>query len=60
MSSNMAHQQFLIQVLSSLIGDYELQMTFMEKCIGDKLNPLSVELLKEDLNVRYERLSSKS
>jgi Zinc knuckle len=32
----------------------------MEKHIGDKLNPLSIDELKEDLNLRYERLSSKS
>jgi hypothetical protein len=35
-------------------------MTLMEKCIGDKLNPLSIDELKEDLNLRYERLSSNS
>jgi hypothetical protein len=50
----------LIQVLSSPTGDYKLQLTLTEKSIGDKLNPLLVEQLKEDLNLRYERLSSKS
>jgi Zinc knuckle len=35
-------------------------MTLMEKCIGNKENPLTIDELKEDLNLRYERLSSKS
>jgi gag-polypeptide of LTR copia-type len=60
MGSNMTDEQFLIQVLNSLSGDYKLQMTLMEKCIGNKENPLSTDELKEDLNLRYERFSSKS
>jgi hypothetical protein len=35
-------------------------MTLMEKRIGDKENLLSVDELKEDLILRYERLASKS
>ena len=46
--------------MSSLTNDYELQMTLMEKRIGDKMNPLLIDELKEDLNLRCERLSSKS
>ena len=60
MGSNMTDEQFLIQVLNSLTSDYELQMTLMEKRIGNKENPLTIDELKEDLNLRYERLSSKS
>jgi len=60
MGSNMTDEQFLIQVLNSLTGDYELQMMLMEKCIGNKENPLIIDELKEDLDLRYERLSSNS
>jgi hypothetical protein len=35
-------------------------MTLMEKRIGNKENQLSIDELKEDLNLRYERLLSKS
>jgi hypothetical protein len=35
-------------------------MKLMEKCIGNKENPLTIDELKEDLNLRYEILSSKS
>jgi hypothetical protein len=60
MGSNMTDEQFLIQVLNSLTGDYELQMTLMEKRIGNKKNPFTIDELKEDFNLRYERLSSNS
>ena len=60
MGSSMTDEQFLIQVLNNLTNDYELQMTLMEKRIGSKTNPLSIDELKEDLNLSYERLSSKS
>jgi Zinc knuckle len=60
MGSNMTDEQFLVQVLNSLTGNYKLQMTLMEKHIGNKENPLTIDELKEDLNLRYERLSSKS
>jgi Zinc knuckle len=35
-------------------------MTLLEKRIGDKVNLLSIYELKEDLKLRFERLSSKS
>jgi hypothetical protein len=40
MGSNMTDEQFHIQVEISLTGDYELQMTLMEKRISNKENPL--------------------
>jgi hypothetical protein len=52
MGSNMTDEQFLIQVLNSLTSDYELQMTLMEKRTGNKENPLTIDELKEDLNLR--------
>jgi gag-polypeptide of LTR copia-type len=60
MSSNMTDEQYLIKVLNSLTGDCELQMTLMEKRIGYKENLFTINGLKEDLNLRYERLSSKT
>jgi hypothetical protein len=35
-------------------------MLLLEKRIGNKENPLTIEELKEDLSLRFERLSSKS
>jgi gag-polypeptide of LTR copia-type len=59
MGSSMTDDQFMVQVLNSLTGDYELQMLLLEKRIGDKMNPLTIDELKEELNLRFERLSSK-
>jgi hypothetical protein len=56
----MTDEQFTNQDLNSLTSDWNLQMLFLEKRIGNKENPLSIDKLKEDLNLRYERLSSKS
>jgi gag-polypeptide of LTR copia-type len=59
MGSSMTDDQFIVQVLNSLTNDYELQMLFLEKQIGSKNSPLSNEDLKEELNLRFERLSMK-
>jgi hypothetical protein len=58
MGSAMTDDQFIVQVLNSLTSDYELQMLLLEKQIGNKENPLSIEELKEELNQRFERLST--
>jgi hypothetical protein len=47
----MTDDQFIVQVLNSLTSDYELQMLLLEKQIGNKDNPLSIEELKEELNL---------
>jgi len=49
----------MIQVLNSLTSDYDLQMLLLEKRIGNKDNPLTIDELKEELSLRFERLSSK-
>jgi hypothetical protein len=59
MGPDMTDEKFLIPFLISSTNDYELQMTLMETWIGDKMNPLCIDELKEDLNLRCERLSSK-
>ena len=42
-----------------MISDYELQVLLLEKRIGSKESPLTIEELKEELKLRFERLSSK-
>jgi gag-polypeptide of LTR copia-type len=60
MGSSMTDDQFMVQILNSLTGYYELQMLLLEKHIGNKENPLTIERLKEELNLRFERLLSKT
>jgi gag-polypeptide of LTR copia-type len=54
MGSNMTDDQFIVQVLNSLTSDYELQMLLLEEQVGNKDNPLSIEDLKEELNLQFE------
>jgi hypothetical protein len=56
----MTDDQFMVQVLNSLTNAYELQMLLLEKWIGSKENPLNIDELKEELSLRYERLSMKT
>jgi hypothetical protein len=57
MGSNMTDDQFIVQVLNSLTSDYELQMLLLEKQVGNKDNPFSIEDLKEELSLQFERMA---
>jgi hypothetical protein len=43
MGSFMTDDQFMLQVLNSSTNDYELQMLLLEKRIGSKENPLTID-----------------
>jgi gag-polypeptide of LTR copia-type len=58
--SSMTDEQFMIQILNSLTEEYELQMLLLEKRIVDVNNPVTIEELKEELTLRFERLTSKT
>jgi hypothetical protein len=60
MGSFMTDDQFMVQILNSLIDEYKLLMLLLEKRIRRKENPLTIDELKEELSLRYERLSMKS
>jgi hypothetical protein len=60
MGSYMTDDQIVTQVLNGLTNDYELQMLLLEKRIGSKENPLTIDELKEELSLRYERLLMKT
>jgi hypothetical protein len=45
-----------VHILNNLSKEYELQVLLMEKCIGSTVDPLSVEDLRADLNLQFERL----
>jgi hypothetical protein len=47
----------MIHVLYNLTIDYGLQMVILEKRIGNKENPLEINKLREELNLRFERLT---
>ena len=55
----MTDDQVMIQALNSQTTDYVLPMLMLEKSIGIQGNSLSMEGLKEELNLRFERHFSK-
>jgi gag-polypeptide of LTR copia-type len=59
MGSSMTDDQFIVQVLNSLTSHYKLQMFLLVKQIESEDNPLSIEELIEELNLQFERLSTK-
>ena len=52
--------QFMVKILNSLTDDYENQMEDLEKRIGKTgSDALTIEDIREELNLRYERLTEK-
>jgi hypothetical protein len=56
----MTDDKFMIQILNSSMNEYKLQMLLLEKRIGSKENQLTIDELKEELILRYERLLMKT
>jgi CRISPR/Cas system-associated protein Cas10 (large subunit of type III CRISPR-Cas system) len=50
----------LIHILNNLTLDYELQLAMMERRVGDIEKPLTVEEIRGELSLRYERLNMKT
>jgi hypothetical protein len=55
MGSEIKEDQFLIHILNNLSPEYELQVLFMEKWIKVDTYPLTVEDLREELDLKLER-----
>jgi hypothetical protein len=45
--------------LNNLPTEYNLQLALLEKSIGDKDKPLTVEEMRAELSLRFERLNMK-
>jgi hypothetical protein len=48
----------MIHVLNKLTSDYDLQLVLIEKRVGDALNHLTVEDIKAELSLCFERLNT--
>ena len=57
MGSGIFDNQFMIHILNNLTSDYELQLALMERRVGDKEKPLTVEEIRAELSLRFERLN---
>jgi hypothetical protein len=42
-----------------MTDDYNLQLAMSEKRVTDKSNPLTIDKIRDDLNLRFERLNEK-
>jgi gag-polypeptide of LTR copia-type/Zinc knuckle len=60
LGSNITDNQFMIHILNNMTSYYDLQLALMERQINDKLSPLTVDEIRDDLNLRFERLNMKS
>jgi hypothetical protein len=50
----------MIHILNNLTSDYELQLALMERRVGDDENLLTIEEIRGELSLRYERINMKS
>ena len=57
LGSSISDNQFMIHILNNMTSDYDLQLAMMEKRINDKMNPLTIDEIRADLNLRFERLN---
>ena len=47
----------MIHILNNLNSDYELQLAMMDRRVGDIEKPLTVEEIRGELSLRFERLN---
>jgi gag-polypeptide of LTR copia-type len=57
MHSSISENQFMIQILNNITSDYELKLAMMERRDGDIEKPLTVEEIREEESLRFERLN---
>jgi hypothetical protein len=55
--SNFLEKEFMIHVLNNLPTDYYLQIALLEKRIGDKVKQITVEEMRAELSLNFERLN---
>jgi hypothetical protein len=59
LGSSIFENQFILHILNNMTANYDLQLAMMEKRINDKINPLTVDEIRADMNLRFERLNKK-
>jgi Zinc knuckle len=60
LESSISENQFILHFLNNMTADYDLQLAMMEKRFNDKMNPLTVDEIRDDFNLRFERLNEKA
>jgi Zinc knuckle len=57
---SISENQFILHILNNMTADYSSQLDMMEKRLNDKKNPLTVDGIRDDLNLKFERLNEKN
>jgi gag-polypeptide of LTR copia-type len=60
LGSSISENQFILHILKNMIAAYNLQLAMMENRLNDKMNPLTVDEIRDDLNLGFERLNEKT
>jgi hypothetical protein len=60
MASCIIENQFMIHIFNNLTSNYDLQLELTERRVGDADRPLTVEEVRGELNLIFERLNMKT
>jgi hypothetical protein len=56
MGSSISDNQVILHILNNMTDDYDLQFAMMEKRVTNKSNPLTINEIQDDLNLRFEKI----
>jgi hypothetical protein len=59
LGSSISDNQFILHIFNNMTDDYDLQLAMMEKRVTDKSNTLDIDEIRDNLNLRFERLNEK-
>ena len=60
MRYDMIDNQFILHVVNNLTEDYMNQVESLERRIGSPTDPIDIEDVREELNLKFERLKTRS
>jgi len=56
LKADISDKDFIVHVLNSLPADYEVQVSKLEDRFGSTTNPLTIQDMRNELNLKYARL----
>jgi DNA-binding cell septation regulator SpoVG len=59
LGSSTPENQFILHILNNMTDDHDLQLAMMEKRVTDNSNLLTIDEIRDDLNLRFKRFNEK-
>jgi hypothetical protein len=59
LGSSISDNQFILHILNNITEDSDLQLAMVEKRVTDKSNPSTIDKIRDESNLRFERLNEK-